>query len=67
MARTALKRSAAQLAVALRTRASLLTGQQWEQPATVAMMHEAANLLDAVAQTPSLVDTHLVTVEDKRL
>ena len=39
-------RSVLELAAALRSRASYLTGQAWEVPATVAMMREAADRLE---------------------
>jgi hypothetical protein len=39
------KRTAAELAIALRERADRLTGEPWEVPATAAMMREAADLL----------------------
>lgn len=40
-------RSASELAAALRTRASCITGEGWEAPATADMMREAADHLDA--------------------
>lgn len=41
-------RTAEELARDLRGRASLLTGEPFEAPATAAMMHEAADMLDAL-------------------
>lgn len=40
------KRNAEELADALRVRASYLGGERFEAPATAAMMHEAAAMLD---------------------
>ena len=40
------KRSAEELAAALRARADLLGGDRFEAPATAAMMHEAADMID---------------------
>ena len=44
------RRTASELARDLRVRADALCGERWEQPATAAMMREAADLLAAVDQ-----------------
>ena len=51
------KRSAAELAEALRVRAGCLSGEAWEAPATAAMMLEAAEWLAALAAMPRQEET----------
>lgn len=42
------KRDSAELADALAVRATRLSGESWELPATIAMMREASEMLDAL-------------------
>ena len=43
------KRNAQELTTGLRDRAMFLTGVKWERPATVAMMLEAADMIERLA------------------
>ena len=57
------KRNAKELAESLRSRAKHLCGEPWEMPATIAMMREAADLLDALpAATTPAMGCHVVHV-----
>lgn len=47
------QRSPIELATALRVRAACLSGQSWEVPATVAMLREAAAVIDVLTGFPS--------------
>lgn len=60
------KRSAAELAEALRVRAGCLSGQAWEAPATAAMMLEAAEWLAAIAAMPRQVQARKAPIPAPR-
>lgn len=57
------KRTAIELAQALRERAALLSGEAWETPATVAMMREAADMLERISRALGAVSDEVFAID----